>query len=122
MCAWDLEGLVEEETERALGSRAARSHARVDEVPRDGRVRCEMKMDIAHQRTPDEIALCTLSAATSIDPVGPRHRVGDRVQRGIVELVATGDGASATDRRISSEHHVGVVQPEPARPHVYGGR
>src|SRR2546426_11296361 len=112
MCAWDLEGLVEEETERALGSRAARSHARVDEVPRDGWVRCEMKMDVAHQRTPDEIALCALSAATSTDPVGPWHRVGDRVQRGIVKLVATGGGASAADRSVSGEHHVGIVQRE----------
>src|SRR2546427_6241045 len=107
MCAWDLEGLVEEETERALGSRAARSHARVDEVPRDGWVRCEMKMDVAHQRTPDEIALCALFAATSTDPIGPRHRVGDRVHRRIVELVAASGGANAADRCVRGEHYVG---------------
>src|SRR5437667_10330553 len=116
MCGQSLHGGA------SVGSRASRAHARLDEAASYVWVRCEMKMDVAHKRPPDEVALCALSAATSTDPIGPRHRVGDRVQRGIVELVATGGGASAADRTITAKHHVGVAQREPARPHVDGGR
>src|SRR5207249_8218994 len=105
----------------SVGSRASRAHARVDAAASYVWVRCEMKMDVAHKRPPDEVALCALSTATSSDPIGPRHRVGDRVQRGIVELVATGGGASAADRSISGKHQVGVVKRELACPHVGGG-
>src|SRR2546430_17193670 len=76
----------------------ARPGARGDEGARQLGVRGEVEVDVAHERSADEIAFRARGRAALGDPVDTLDPCRHRVEGRVVELMAAGDGTREIGR------------------------